>query len=168
VSFDYLYNDANQRTRRTDPDGSYWLYEYDKLGQLTSGKHYWLDGNPVAGQQFEYAFDDIGNRTSTKEGGDSTGADLRSATYGANALNQYTNRTVPGGSYAQRKDKECTPIMLDPCLNNIDLFVECIEQYIWETAQNPPIYHAFGLLGDNCVTWLNRGIHLCIQTTLNQ
>jgi YD repeat-containing protein len=40
VNFDYLYNDANQRTRRTDPDGSYWLYEYDKLGQLTSGKHY--------------------------------------------------------------------------------------------------------------------------------
>jgi len=98
VSFDYLYNEANQRTRRTDPDSSYWLYEYDKLGQLTSGKHYWPDGTPVAGQQFEYAYDDIGNRTSTKEGGDATGAGLRSATYGANALNQYTNRTVPGAA----------------------------------------------------------------------
>lgn len=98
VSFDYLYNDANQRTRRTDPDGSYWLYEYDKLGQLASGKHYWPDGTPVAGQQFEYAYDDIGNRTSTKEGGDATGAGLRSATYGANALNQYTNRTIPAAA----------------------------------------------------------------------
>jgi hypothetical protein len=76
-------------------DGSYWLYQYDSLGQVTSGKRYWSDGTPVAGQQFEYTFDDIGNRTSTKAGGDSTGGDLRSATYQANNLNQYTNRTIP-------------------------------------------------------------------------
>jgi hypothetical protein len=54
------------------------------------------DGTPVPGQQFEYGFDDIGNRTSTKAGGDSLGASasLRSATYAANTLNQYTSRTV--------------------------------------------------------------------------
>ena len=63
---------------------------------MTSGKRYWSDGTPVAGQQFEYAFDDIGNRTATKAGGDSLGGSLRSATYGANTLNQYTNRTVSG------------------------------------------------------------------------
>ena len=50
----------------------------------------------MAGQQFEYAFDTIGNRTSTQAGGDQNGANLRSATYAANNLNQYTNRTVPG------------------------------------------------------------------------
>ncbi len=50
----------------------------------------------MAGQQFEFAFDDIGNRTSTLAGGDANGTGLRSASYGANALNQYTNRTVPG------------------------------------------------------------------------
>ena len=98
VSFGYTYNDANQRTRRSDPDGSYWLYEYDKLGQLVRGKHFWDDNTPVAGQQFEYAYDDIGNRTSTKEGGDSGGDSLRSAAYSANVLNQYTNRTVPGAA----------------------------------------------------------------------
>jgi YD repeat-containing protein len=98
ITYSYLYNDANQRLRRTDPDDSYWLYEYDPLGQLTSGKHYWQDHTPVAGQQFEYAYDDIGNRTGTKEGGDASGAGLRSATYGANNLNQYTNRTVPGAA----------------------------------------------------------------------
>ncbi len=27
---------------------------YDKLAQATSGKRYWNDGTPVAGQQFEY------------------------------------------------------------------------------------------------------------------
>ncbi|MBM3846663.1 MAG: hypothetical protein FJ405_10330 [Verrucomicrobia bacterium] len=29
----YIYNDANQRTRTQLGDGSYWIYEYDKLGQ---------------------------------------------------------------------------------------------------------------------------------------
>lgn len=36
------------------PDGSFWLYEYDSLGQVKSGKRYWSDWTPVAGQQFEY------------------------------------------------------------------------------------------------------------------
>ena len=95
IAFDYSYNDANQRTRVNMADGSFWLYEYDKLGQVVSGKRYWSDWTPVAGQQYEYAFDDIGNRSSTKSGGDSAGAGLRSASYTANALNQYSSRDVP-------------------------------------------------------------------------
>jgi hypothetical protein len=75
----YLYNNTNQRTRQTMSDGTYWVYGYDTLGQVTSGKRYWSDGTPVAGQQFEYTFDDIGNRTQTKAGGDSGGANLRTA-----------------------------------------------------------------------------------------
>jgi RHS repeat-associated protein len=94
-SHSYLYNDANQRTRVDLVDGSYWIYAYDKLGQVTSGKRYWADGTVVAGQQFDYAFDDIGNRSSTKAGGDANGLNQRSATYSANNLNQYTSRTVP-------------------------------------------------------------------------
>jgi hypothetical protein len=49
-------------------DGSFWFYEYDNLGQLRSGKKFWSDGTPVAGQQFEYTHDHIGNRTQTKAG----------------------------------------------------------------------------------------------------
>jgi YD repeat-containing protein len=91
----YQYNDANQRTRVNLADGSFWIYEYDSLGQVKSGKRYWSDWTPVAGQQFEYGFDDIGNRNSTKTGGDSTGANLRSASYTNNTLNQITGRDVP-------------------------------------------------------------------------
>jgi RHS repeat-associated protein len=96
VSFAYDYNLANQRTVRREADGSYWRYEYDRLGQVRSGKKYWSDGTPAAGQRFEYSFDDIGNRTGTKAGGDENGVGLRSAAYSANALNQYTSREVPG------------------------------------------------------------------------
>ena len=42
------------------------------------------------------AFDDIGNRTATKAGGDQYGGNLRTASYTPNSLNQYTSRTVPG------------------------------------------------------------------------
>ena len=50
----------------------------------------------MAGQQFTYNFDDIGNRKSTASGGDASGNNLRSANYAANSLNQYTSRDVPG------------------------------------------------------------------------
>ncbi len=96
ISFAYAYNNANQRTAVTNADGSHWLYGYDALGQVTSGVKYFANGTPVPGEQFGYAFDNIGNRTSTTEGGDQYGNNLRTSTDGANLNNQYTNRTVSG------------------------------------------------------------------------
>src|SRR5437588_4596512 len=95
LAYSDAYNDVNQRTRVQLNDGSFWIYQYDALGQVTSGKKYWADGRPVPGQQFEYGFDDIGNRSSTKAGGDSSGYNLRAATYTVNNLNQDSSRTVP-------------------------------------------------------------------------
>lgn len=95
TSFANFYNDLNQRTRETSSDGSGWNYGYDSIGQLASAKKSWNDGVPVEGQQFEYVYDNIGNRTSIKEGGDQYGQNLRSASYTANTLNQYTTRSVP-------------------------------------------------------------------------
>ncbi|NLH72946.1 MAG: RHS repeat-associated core domain-containing protein [Verrucomicrobia bacterium] len=95
LSCGYQYNAANQRTRMVLADGSWWEYRYDRLGQVISGKRYWPDGTPVAGQQFEYAFDDIGNRRSVATGGDRDGSDLRTSTYTVNRLNQYRDRPVP-------------------------------------------------------------------------
>jgi RHS repeat-associated protein len=69
---------------------------YDSLGQVISGHKFWSDGTPVAGQLFDYAFDNIGNRTQTLAGGDQNGLNQRNTSYTANALNEYTQRTVPG------------------------------------------------------------------------
>ena len=96
VNFDYSYNTANQRAAVTNADSSYWVYEYDALGQVVSGKKHWPDDTPVAGQQLEYAFDDIGNRKTAASGGDQSGANLRLQNYTANNLNQYSQRTVAG------------------------------------------------------------------------
>ncbi|PWU08174.1 MAG: hypothetical protein C5B50_30145, partial [Verrucomicrobia bacterium] len=81
ASYAYQYNTANQRTRVKLVDGSYWLYGYDYLGQVISARHYWADGTLVAGEQFEFTFDDIGNRTTTRAGGDPYGRFLRNANY---------------------------------------------------------------------------------------
>ena len=96
LAFNYNYNPANQRTATTNADNSHWVYQYDSLGQVTNGCRYFADGTPVAGQQFDYVFDTIGNRTQTQAGGDATGANLRVANYTNNTLNQITSRDIPG------------------------------------------------------------------------
>jgi YD repeat-containing protein len=51
-SFSYLYNDRDQRTRCTLADGSYWVYAYDNLGQVTSGIKYDADDVAIPGCGF--------------------------------------------------------------------------------------------------------------------
>ena len=96
VGFNYAYNSANQRVRSTLADGSYWIYSYDSLGQVVSGHKFFSDQTPVPGQEFDYGFDTIGNRTQALAGGDQNGANQRQASYTVNNVNQYTQRTVPG------------------------------------------------------------------------
>ena len=60
-SFAYQYNAANQRTQAALMDGSTWRYQYDALGQVIAGRKSWVDGTPVAGQQFDYTYDADGN-----------------------------------------------------------------------------------------------------------
>jgi RHS repeat-associated protein len=86
-SYTYVYNDANQRIQSTLEDGSYWVYQYDALGQVIDGRKYWADGTAVLGQQFDYAFDQIGNRVGSHIG-------TRASSYSANRMNQYANRSV--------------------------------------------------------------------------
>ncbi|HEV2691911.1 MAG TPA: hypothetical protein VG347_03370 [Verrucomicrobiae bacterium] len=93
VNFSYSYNTANQRTKNVLADGSYWVYSYDTLGQVTGGDKYFADGTAVPGQQFGYGFDDIGNRKQTSNGGN---GENRVANYTVNNLNQITQRDYPG------------------------------------------------------------------------
>jgi YD repeat-containing protein len=96
VSFNYAYNPANQRAAVTNSDNSRWDFGYDSLGQVTSGKKRWSDNAYVGGQQFEYQYDDIGNRRFYKWGGDTNGSNLRQTAYTVNLLNQNTARSNPG------------------------------------------------------------------------
>ena len=91
----WTYDERGQRVRADWADGSWWTYSYDAYGQLQSGRRYWADGTPVAGQQFEYRHDEIGNRTAGAWGGDERGQSLHWSTNTVNRLNQYTSRTVP-------------------------------------------------------------------------
>ncbi len=89
------YDTLNRRTKRTQEDGLYWQYGYDFRGQVQFGEKHLAAGGLLAGWQFGYTYDAIGNRLTTTSGGDSTGANRRTSTYFPNQLNQYANRTVP-------------------------------------------------------------------------
>jgi len=96
TSHAYLLNNANQRTKRTDADGSYWDYGYDSLGQVTNAVRYWAAvgtnaAERVIGQSYSYLFDGIGNRKSS-----GIGVPPVQSEYTANLLNQNTQRTVSG------------------------------------------------------------------------
>lgn len=89
LAYSYVYNAANQRTRATREDGAYWSYGYDPLGQVTSGKKFLASDTVIAGHDYAWTFDDIGNRKTATING-------QAATYTPTLLNQYAQRTVPG------------------------------------------------------------------------
>ena len=124
VSFSYTYNSANQRCSITNKDDNYWEYQYDSLGQVISGKNYWSDGTPVAGQQFSYSFDDIGNRKGAAKGGDSSGNNLHSSNYTNNLLNQVSARSVPGyvDELGEANSNATVTLNLMPAYRHFDYF----------------------------------------------
>lgn len=108
AKFDYAYDNLGRRTsvaKTSDNvsgmfnrygDGSQGLdtvYGYDDRSQLTSEQTR-LGGTStvLTGRDDGYAFDNIGNRSSAS----GTTHNGNSANYTTNALNQYTQRTVPG------------------------------------------------------------------------
>jgi len=87
----YHYNALDQRTGVVEETGCRWDYGYDAHGQVASANKYPTATSSTAlpGNQFAWTHDDIGNRQTTTVSG-------RSASYTTNALNQYTQRDVPG------------------------------------------------------------------------
>ena len=98
--FDYENDAIGRRTAITRSgsafsslSGSIDHYGYNDRSELVSA-HRTLDGEEVRGFSFGYAYDPIGNRTSSTEW-DENGVPLTSH-YTANELNEYESRTVPG------------------------------------------------------------------------
>lgn len=99
TSHSYQYDAVNRRTRATLEDNSFWQYGYDSRNELTSANRSWSyfsTTTPVSGQQFGYAYDNIGNRTTAQFGGDTNGNNLQTISYTANSLNQYASVVTPG------------------------------------------------------------------------
>ena len=92
----YQYSSVNLRTAITHEDSSYWTNGYNAQFEVTASKRHWSDNTPAAGQQYTFAYDGIGNRQTSREGGNKLGGGLRESVYTANALNQYTQRLNPG------------------------------------------------------------------------
>ena len=100
-----------------------------------------LDDDSVSGFGYDYAYDPIGNRTSATYY-DEQGEAVASA-YSANALNQYTQRTVPG--YAAIRGEAAT-----------NATVTVNERPVWRINQSiggsaaPTSARSGGNLGGSC------------------
>ena len=91
-SLGYLYDLADRRTQASLPDGTKWLYGYDRLSQVVSGERVVAStGAPVDGGSFRYAYDGLGNRISSRDGSASS-----TRRYTSNPLNQYTGIAATG------------------------------------------------------------------------
>ena len=89
ASFAYTWQtNANRITSVTQADGSYWVYDYDTRGHLTSGERFHADGTPYFGLQYGAAFDSIGN---TLEGGPLAGG-VPEHSFTPNDLNVHVSR----------------------------------------------------------------------------
>ena len=58
----YQCSSVNLRTAITNKDNSYWTNGYNARHEVTASKRHWSDTSPVAGQQYAFACDGIGNR----------------------------------------------------------------------------------------------------------
>ena len=87
----YVVDELGCRTSARREDGSAWIYGYNDRSEVTSGsKHLPGTSTPLAaGQQFNYTYDDIGNRLTALSGGNASGANQRQTSYTVNDLNQY-------------------------------------------------------------------------------
>ena len=58
-----IYDVADHLAQASLPDGTKWLYGYDRLSQVVSGERVIAStGAPVDGGSFRYAYDGVGNR----------------------------------------------------------------------------------------------------------
>jgi len=96
--YDYVNDGGGRRTSvkysgtAFDVGSSFNLYGYNNRSEVISGDKYWGanlndTSDPVTGQGFAYAYDNIGNRTGASR-------DNEEVSYTANSLNAYSLRTV--------------------------------------------------------------------------
>ena len=111
--YDYRYDRKGRRDRK-DLSGdafastTYDTYAYNSQWGLTEGKRHTSGGSPVSGKDFDYTYDNIGNRLTANHGG--TGGS-GSTTYTPSALNQYSAVSgVGGGTVSYDSDGNLTDL----------------------------------------------------------
>lgn len=88
-SVSYTLNAQFQREQAVREDAKYWLYGYNSRGEVTAAGKKTNTGVSLAGTNFAFEYDAIGNRSLATRNG-------RAETYVAESRNQYDSRTVSG------------------------------------------------------------------------
>ena len=94
----YTRDNLGKLLTNTAEDQSQELYGYHPSGEIASAKRKQsaAGSDYLAGRSFEWTYDGVGNRLSASRGGDTSGANLRTTTYGPATANMLTTATNPG------------------------------------------------------------------------
>ena len=98
--YNYTYDVRNRRTAMETHYGG-WTYEYDETGRLTHAVLESDDPDSIPDQEVAYAYDALGNRTSTVTNG-------VTSSYTVNGMNQYTS--VGDETYTYDADGNLTQV----------------------------------------------------------
>ncbi len=93
--YDYDHNNLGLRTKKTMTgsafsSSTYDSYAYNTRHQLTQGKRYTTGGSPITGKDYQYSYDNIGNRLDWYDGYNDT---AHKTTYTPTSRNQYSSIT---------------------------------------------------------------------------
>ncbi len=89
----YGYDGLDRRISDTSEDNTAWSWGYNDRSEVTSAARQFPDGVASPLEAYAFNYDAIGNRITATTG---AGSAAHTASYTTNALNQYTQRTVPG------------------------------------------------------------------------
>lgn len=145
AGFSYLYDALDRRTQATIADSSRWVYAYNDRDEVIGGKRSWVDWSPVTGQQFEYGYDPIGNRTLARWGGDTTGGTLRTNGYTVNALNQYTTVTNQGYKHVCGAAIATNAVAVNGSTNSVDRRGEYFHRELTVANGSTPVWQTVSL-----------------------
>ncbi len=114
VRHDYNIDSAGRRDRDDREDGTHWEYGYNDRGEVTSGKRKFDEATFMPGSWFEYDFDDIGNRTEARRGGNLSGGDWESEFDTIdNPLNQIGSRSNPSDEWITGEATEAAEVKVN-------------------------------------------------------
>lgn len=118
----YDYDVLNRRNKTTLLDASYWDYVYNDRNEVKEADKKLSGATLLAGWQYRFNYDNLGNRTSYETGGDAAGVGRRVFNTPSNSLNQYSGYNSPATFDVLGKSPNNVTVNSAPALKQGDYF----------------------------------------------
>lgn len=112
-SYGYTRNGINQVTGVTREDDFDWVYGYDAKGHLETASRKLPNGTSLAGEQFGYTYDPLGNRLEATFGGGTGGTHSVAYTPAGGDVSQVDEIETPGVALVTGQASSTATVLVD-------------------------------------------------------